>query len=587
MKKFLLILLAVVGVLCVIAAIAVLVVGSITGTGGSVASKTVLEIDLERGLDEVPADDPITQALHGKSLNVVGFVQALEKAAGDDRVVALVAKVGSAPMGLGRVQEIRDAVAEFRKSGKPAIAWAETMGEFGPGTGAYYLATAFDEIYLQPSGDVGFTGMMYETPFLRGTFDKLGMVPRFDHRWEYKNAMNTYTETAFTPAHREALETIMQSQFGQIVSGVASSRKLDETTVRAIADRAPLLGAEAEQAKLVDGMLYRDQVYDKIRERFGKGVKFLYVQKYWERAGSPYDDGPGVAIIYGVGAVQRGDGGFSPLTGSAMGSDTVSAAFRAAVADDDVKAILFRVDSPGGSYVASDTILREVENAKRAGKPVVVSMGDVAGSGGYFVAMSADKIVAQPGTITGSIGVLAGKFVTNGFWEKTGISWDDVHTSAASTMWTGTHDYTPEQWAKFEEWLDRIYADFTTKVAAGRQLPKEKVLEIAKGRIWSGEDAKRLGLVDEVGGFPKALELLKAAAGIAADSNVTLTTYPKPKSFFEALMDKGRESSEPSSQAAAMAEVIRIAAPWVRLAERTGLAPGSGALTMPPVGAEP
>lgn len=587
MKKFLLVLLAIVGVLCIVAAVAVLVVGGLSSGSGRVASKTVLEIDLEQGLEEVVADDPIAEALGGRRIGVVDFVLALERAAKDERVVGLVARVGSAPMGLARHQEIRDAILAFRKSGKFAVAWSETMGEFGSGTGAYYLATGFDEIYLQPSGDIGFTGLMYESPFLKGTFDKLGIVPKMDHRWEYKNAMNLYTEKKFTAPHREAMDRILQSQFDQIVRGVADARKLDEKTVRAIADRAPLLGKEALDAKLVDGMLYRDEVYAKIRERAGGNPTFLWVQKYWDRAGSPYTHGPVIALVRGVGAVQRGSGGFSPLTGSAMGSDSVAAAFRDAAKDDGVRAIVFRVDSPGGSYVASDTILREVVNARKAGKPVIVTMGDVAGSGGYFVAMDADKIVAQPGTITGSIGVLAGKMLTPGFWEKTGISWDDVHTSASSTMWTGTYDYTPEQWAKFQSWLDRIYADFTGKVAEGRKLPIEKVREIAKGRIWSGDDAKGLGLVDEVGGLPQALALARQAAKIDAEAPITLKEFPRRKTLFEKFTDKGSDSSENDASIVMMREFVRVARPVALLAQRAGLLEPAGVLAMPPVSTQP
>jgi protease-4 len=222
-----------------------------------------------------------------------------------------------------------------------------------------------------------------------------------------------------------------------------------------------------------------------------------------------------------------------------MGSDTVAGAFRAAIEDKKVKAILFRVDSPGGSYVASDTIWREVVHARKAGKPVVVSMSGVAGSGGYFVAMHADKIVAQPGTITGSIGVLAGKFITTNFWDKVGISWDEVHTSTNAAMFTGLQDYTPEQWAKFQQWLDRIYEDFTDKVADGRHLPKERVLEIAKGRIWTGEDAKALGLVDELGGFDTALRLAREAAGISAAAEIRLKEFPPKKTLLARLLECG------------------------------------------------
>jgi protease-4 len=357
--------------------------------------------------------------------------------------------------------------------------------------------------------------------------------------------------------------------------------------VRAIVDKGPVLGREALDLELVDGMLYRDEVYEKVKSKAGEGAKFLFVQKYWERAGSPHTKGATIAIIRGVGAVQRGSGAFSPLSGTAMGSDTVAAAFRSAAADDDVKAILFRVDSPGGSYVASDTILREVKNAQKAGKPVIVSMGDLAGSGGYFVAMSADKIVAQPGTITASIGVLAGKLLTGGLWEKLGLSFDEVHSSASSTMWSGTQDYTPEQWARFQAWLDRIYDDFTGKVAEGRKLPKDKVLQIARGRIWSGEDALGLGLVDELGGFATALKLAKEAGGIDEDAEVTLKAYPRKRTFFEALVDKGPDNSERATDLVLLREAVATIRPLLRMAQGMGLGPEPGVLSMPPVEASP
>src|SRR5262249_6339295 len=269
------------------------------------------------------------------------------------------------------------------------------------------------EIYLQPSGDIGLTGLIAENPFLRGTLEKLGVVPRLDHRHEYKNAMNLFTKRKFTPAHKEATAKLVGSIFGQMVRGVSEGRHLQEEQVRALVDRGPYLGQEAVEAKLVDGLAYRDEVYDKVKAKAGAGAKLLFLSEYLDRAGRPHEKGQTVALIYGVGGVSRGKDDFDPLTGgSTMGSDTVAAAFRDAVASKDVKAILFRVDSPGGSYVASDTIWRETVRAKKAGKPVIVSMGNVAASGGYFVAMAADKIVAEPATITASIGVLAGKMLT-------------------------------------------------------------------------------------------------------------------------------------------------------------------------------
>jgi protease-4 len=286
-------------------------------------------------------------------------------------------------------------------------------------------------------------------------------------------------------------------------------------------------------------------VYDQAKKNAGEGTEFLYVTKYLEAAGRPHQSGKTVALIYGVGSVQRGKSNFDALTGGgSMGSDTVTAAFRAAVDDKDVKAILFRVDSPGGSYVASDAIWREVVRARKAGKPVIVSMGDLAGSGGYFVAMDADKIVAQPGTITASIGVLGGKFLTSGLWKKIGLSWDQVHEGANATMWTSTMDYSPAEWARFEAWLDRVYTDFTTKAADGRHLPKDKLLQIAKGRIWSGSDAKNLGLVDDLGGFDEAISLVKNAIGVAPSEDVKIEVFPRKKSLLQTLIAGSPDNSE-------------------------------------------
>jgi protease-4 len=268
-----------------------------------------------------------------------------------------------------------------------------------------------------------------------------------------------------------------------------------------------------------------------------------------------------VALIYGVGAVSRGKSGFDPLFGStSMGSDTIAAAFRQAVRDSRVKAIIFRVDSPGGSYVASDTIWHETVRAKRAGKPVIVSMSDLAASGGYLVSMHADRIIAQPGTITGSIGVFGGKMIAAGLYDKLGISWDSVQQGQNAMMYSALQDYSPSERQRLEASLDRIYADFTSKVAEGRRLPKEKVLEIAKGRVWTGEDAKNLGLVDELGGFQSAIAAAKRAAKIPAAQDINLRTFPPSKTLFQALMDRlSGDESESSEQS-----LVRILRPYIR-----------------------
>jgi protease-4 len=545
----------------------------------SVPSKAILEVDLERGLPETAPENPFAVFGGESPLSLRDVVDALEKAGDDPHVVGLVARLGAAPVGVAEIQEVRDAVKAFRAKKKFAVAYAETFGEFAPGNGAYYLATAFDEVWLQPSGDVCLNGLVAESPFLRSALDKLGVKPEFGQRYEFKNAMNTFTETKFTEAHREATSKLVSSLFGQMVRGIAEGRKLPEEQVRALVDRGPFLGPEALEAKLVDGLAYRDEVLEKLKKKGGADAKLFALPAYLKQEGRPHASGKRtIALVYGVGGVARGRSSGNPLTGGqTMGSETVAKAIRTAVADRDVAAILFRVSSPGGSYVASDTIWREVVLARKAGKPVIVSMGDVAASGGYFVAIPADRIVAQPGTITGSIGVLGGKMVTAAMWEKVGLTFDQVEFGANANMWNASKSFTPAEWERFNAWLDRVYSDFTSKVAEGRKLPKERVLEIAKGRVWSGEDAKEIGLVDALGGYPVALKLAKEAAKIPAGEAVKVAVYPRERKPFEALAEKLAGEGDDESSFTALVRLLEPVRPLLRQVE----AERQGVLTAP------
>jgi len=571
MSKIIVWFLAILGALWLIGMVIVMV--AVIGSKGKVPSKTILEANFEQALPEDIPQTPAAKLMLGERHTLRDEIDAIDRGANDDRVVGLVARIGAAPLGMGKIQEIREAVERFRAHKKFTVAYAETFGEFGPGNGAYYLATAFDQIYLQPSGDIGLTGIMLESPFIKGTLSKLGMTFQGESRYEYKNALNTLTQTKFTAAHKEAMTALMNSWFSQMKEGICQTRKIAPDKFQALIDAGPYLGKEAVDAKLVDGIAYRDQVYSQAKSKGGDGAEFLYLEKYLDRAGRPHDHGKSIALVFGVGGVTRGKSDYDPVQDSQnMGSDTVAGAIRAAAQDSDVKAILFRVDSPGGSYVASDTIWREVANARKAGKPVIVSMGDVAGSGGYFVAMGADKIVAQPGTITASIGVLGGKLLTSGFWDKIGLSWDEVHQGNNATMFTGTHDYTPAEWARFRAWLDRVYVDFTGKVADGRKLPKEKVLDIAKGRIWSGQDAKNLGLIDELGGYDTALKLAKKAAGIPESDEVKIVVYPRPKTFLQTLLQRqGPDNSEKEAVGQALARILQVVQPVAREMNKVGI----------------
>jgi protease IV len=542
----------------------------------------ILELDLSDGLGEERPADPVSAVLARRRLVLADVLDGLRRARNDQRVKALIAKVGGRPIGLAMVQELRHAIEEFRDAGKLTVAWAESFGEFSAGNVPYYLATAFETIYLQPSGDLGLTGMAVERRFFRDAMDRLGVEFQVAKRHEYKSAAEQLTETGFTGPAREASERIAESVTGQLASAIAERRRIPAERVRELIDRGPFLSAQALEAGLVDHLGYRDEVYSSVRKQAGQDAITQYVSRYQharvlaERARKlparlPAPRERSVALIYATGPIRRGRSGRGPLSGGAMGSDTIAGALRSAIADDQVRAIVLRVNSPGGSYVASDTIWREVVRARAEGKPVVVSMGDVAASGGYFISMAADAIVAQPGTITGSIGVLSGKPVVSQLLGRIGVTTDSITEGAHSAMFSTNRPFSEEEWALVNNWLDHIYADFTGKVAAGRGLSAERVHELARGRVWTGADARERGLVDEVGGLDRAAAIARSRAGLPMSA--PLRGFPRAKP-----MDRLRAPSSSDSQSgAALAESW---GPVWRLAAQAGMPP-YGPLILP------
>ncbi len=544
----------------------------------------ILELDLTDGLPEAPVTDPLSAVLARRKVRLPDVIEGLRRARQDDRVRALVVKVGGGQIGLARMQEIREAVASFRESGKLAVAWAETFGEFTHGNVPYYLATAFDRIYLQPSGSVGLTGVAVEQLFLHDALAKIGIAFQSAKRYEYKSAADPLTERGFTPAAREATERLAVSIAEQISAAIAERRGMTVEDARALLDRGPFLAADALSEGLVDALGYRDEVYADVRKEAGADAILQYVARYQrahilaQRARQlPKHRERFVAVIYASGPIKSGRSTRSPLGGGAMGSDTVSAALRSALHDERARAVLLRVNSPGGSAVASDTIWREVVRIRAAGKPVVVSMGDVAASGGYYISMAADIIVAQPGTLTGSIGVILGKPVLADALDRAGITTDSVSVGTGATMFAPTHPFTDEEWQRINTWLDAVYRDFTEKVASGRRMPVDRVDQVARGRVWTGADAAGNGLVDELGGLQAAAEIARRRAGLPADA--PLRVYPKLTPLDQL---RPPESSE-SRPAAAAALELGFADAWGpawRLAARAGLPP-YGPLMLP------
>jgi protease-4 len=526
----------------------------------------VIEFSLRSVPPETTGFDPLTIVTGGgRAMALRDAVAAIHHAAEDPRVAGLIARVQLATSPVGAVQELREAIVAF-SAVKPSLAWAETY----PGTLSYYLASAFGEVWMQPSGSVGLVGFASNATFLRDALDKVGIEAQIVARGEYKSAANVFTEDGFTDAHREAVTRMLESLRGQVWQAVAESRSIDADALDALADRAPLLRDDAVSSGLVDRIGFRDEAYARIAELIGvedisdeEAPPRLYLSRYAGAARSrlapPVPSIPGrrskptIAVITLEGTIVDGRGGpqFLPFGSSNAGGDTIAAALREVAADDSVSAIVLRVDSPGGSVTASETIWREVKRARERGKPLVASMGAVAASGGYYVSMGADAIVANPGTITGSIGVITGKLVVRDLKDRLGVWSDTVRTNANADAWSVDELFTPEQHAHREAEADLLYSDFVERVAEGRDLTIEAVDVVARGRIWTGADALERGLVDELGGFRTAVRRAKVLAGLDEDTEVRLVSYPG-----SSLLDlvRSRASSQPA--AASLPEAV-------------------------------
>ncbi|MFP4191072.1 MAG: S49 family peptidase [Candidatus Hydrogenedentota bacterium] len=551
-------------------------------------AEIILEVDLDREFIEYIPNDPIAMTALGGKQRVRDFVEALERAADDDRVTGMIARVGKGAQRLGTLQELRNAIFAFRESGKPAIAYADTIGEGAAGNASYYLATAFDEVYVQPGGLVALTGLGVDRPFLSGALETVGIAPRFDTREEYKTAPNMFTEPGYTQAHREQDAAILMAQFAQFTQGISDGRGLSEDAARNLVAHGPFQAATAAEAGLIDGLKYRDEAYDRIRELAGENGELLYLGRYLQRTGRLHDQGPRVALIHASGLLMRGPNGFDPLLGEiTMGAETVAKAFRDAMNDDEVAAILFRIDSPGGSVVGSESIHREVNRAREKGIPVIAAMGGVAASGGYYVAMGADHIVAQPATVTGSIGVYTGKPVfTNAFWERLRVNWDGLQTSDNAGLWSPLHDVTSTQQERVAELLDGWYEQFTSNVAEHRGMAPGAAAEWAKGRVFMGEEALDLGLVDSMGGYPEAIRVARELAGLAEDEPIEIKEFPPPKSLDTMLLElfvgkPPEHSEEPAASTRALREYVERTREMGRLLRELGVVSPGGAYYAP------
>jgi protease-4 len=514
-----------------VSAMGVLIVFSTLGAEPQVAANSTLILRVGGDLNEVEPGGVLAPFMEAAP-TVRGVVDALKKAKTDRRISSVILRPTGAAALWGKVQEVREAVADFRRSGKPIVAYLEYGGEQ-----EYYLATACDKVFLMPSASLDLTGMANYELFLRGTLDKIGAYPDALHIGEYKTASNTFTEHTFTPAHREMAESLNNDMYEQLVRGIADGRRKSERDVKALIDHGPFLPEDALRAGLIDDLAYEDELDDKVKLSPGK-VRFVEMNEYRQVSASSLglNRGPRIAVIYAAGIIASGKSTYESPGGAVVGSDTIVEYLRKARGDDTVKAIVLRVDSPGGSAIASDIIWREVLLTKNQ-KPLIASMSDVAASGGYYISMPAHAIVAEPSTLTGSIGVVLTKFVIDGTLKKLGMNLEGVSQGKYAEMYSPKRPFTPEERARMVENMQATYDTFVEKAAQGRNTTPEKIDQIGQGRVWTGRQAKEIGLVDELGGLDRAIALAKQRAKIAQDAEVELVIYPPKKSFYELVRD--------------------------------------------------
>lgn len=531
MKKFLIGLvtgLLLAGLTVVIGAFALMRVGD---AKPSIADGSTLVLRLQGSIPEQPpVEIPLPFFEQQSPATLQELWTILDRAASDSRIKAILLMPRGPAAGWAKLQELRDGILRFRKSGKPVIAWLSM-----PNSRDYYLATAADKIYVSREDMLDVKGLRAEAMFFKGTLDKLGVQAEIEHAGKYKDAGDMLVRTSLSPESREVLNSILDNVYGTLVQAISESRKKTPEEVRALIDKGPFLAIQAHEAGLVDGLLYEDEVLGELKKRLGQDEIKRASHRDYIKAVGPGDGKKRVALIVGDGTITRGEGD------EEIRSATFSKILRNVAADKSIAGVILRIDSPGGDGVASDEILREVKLLSRK-KPLVVSMSDVAASGGYYIASSGDPIVAYPNTFTGSIGVIFGKINLRGLYDKIGVQKDIITRGRFADIDSDYQPLTDAGRAKLREGIDEMYKGFVSRVAESRKRKFEEVETLAQGRVWLGSQARQNGLVDELGGLDKAIELLRAKAGIGKDEKIRLIPYPAKKSLFERFLARNADT---------------------------------------------
>lgn len=499
--------------------------------------KALLQIDFDQPFAEVRPDSLLAEINGEAKASFWDLSVVIAAAASDERVKAIVAKVGNSDLSLAQIQELRSLIKGFRTTGKKAYIFSNGFGAFGGGLSEYYLAGAFDEIVLQPGGETGITGISIEMPFVRKLLDKIGIEPEFYARHEYKNAFATFTDDKMPDALRSELAKLGENLFDQMVDGLAKDRRFRSDRLKRLINEAPLDAADSLREGLVDKLEYQENMLGRLEKEYD--AKRAGWEDYLFTLKQPGSRVPPIAIMVVSGEIAEGPSTINPLRGEAVaGAETFIAQLKEIAEIKDLKALVVRIDSPGGSYLAADAMRQALADFKEQTKiPVIVSMSSYAASGGYFIALPADKIFADAASLTGSIGVLGGKPVLAGLWEKLDISWDGVKFGDHADILSFNQPFSEAEKAIFNKSLDNVYEDFVAKTSKARKISKKKMDDLARGRVWTGEQAVENKLIDAIGGYNEALVAAKTMAGLKANALFRTVFYPRPKTMQEKIAE--------------------------------------------------
>jgi protease IV len=552
-----------------------ILVSAFRGDRPSIRDNSVLALRVSGPLPDYVPDNALNRLFGNPPQSLGSLMAQFRKAKVDKRISAMVLDIDASDTGWAKAEEIRGAIEDFRSSGKPVYAFIETGFNKD-----YYIATACDKIYVPPSGELFVTGLAADVMFFRGSLDKLGIYPDMYQIGKYKSAGDMFTQKEMSEAHREYINSLLDDLYGRYAEGIAKGRNKSVDDVKKIIDNAPYNAAQAKEAGLIDGAMYRDEVDKELKKRLGyKDSDNLRVASTGDyrkitQESLGLNKGEKIAIVYAAGDIVSGSSTWGSSGEETIGSDSLVKVLKEVRDDNSIKAVVFRIDSPGGSGLASDIIWKAVELVKEK-KPVVVSMSDVAASGGYYIATGANKIVAQPSTITGSIGVVGGKPVVKGFYDWLGITNEYVLRGTNAGMFRESEKFSDSERKKFEEFLHGTYDDFITKVGKGRGKDKTYIDSIGQGRVWTGRQGKENGLVDEYGGLDRAIEIAKQLANIPADKGVQRVIRPQPPSFWDELFSGSDAEAEATAAAkqqqamvAAMPEDVRHAFRYLQMMDR-------------------